>query len=109
MILYILKQAKVYIFVLTFIVIRVRTHEAVEELPMGQQVQVDWGEIIIKNSENKDVKLYFITFVLSHSRYKYVEWLDRPFTTRDTIRCHEKAFQFFGECQRKSYMIKIIL
>ncbi|EIJ80376.1 transposase (22) [Bacillus methanolicus PB1] len=24
-------------------VIRVRTHEAVEELPMGQQVQVDWG------------------------------------------------------------------
>ncbi|UQD53535.1 IS21 family transposase [Bacillus methanolicus] len=77
-------------------VIRVRTHEAVEELPMGQQVQVDWGEITIKNSENKDVKLYFITFVLSHSRYKYVEWLDRPFTTRDTIRCHEKAFQFFG-------------
>lgn len=77
-------------------VIRVRTLEAVEELPMGQQVQVDWGEITIKNSENKDVKLYFITFVLSHSRYKYVEWLDRPFTTRDTIRCHEKAFQFFG-------------
>jgi transposase len=40
--------------------------------------------------------LYFITFVLSHSRYKYVEWLDRPFTTKDTIRCHENAFAFFG-------------
>ncbi|MDQ0216677.1 transposase [Oikeobacillus pervagus] len=77
-------------------VIRVRTHEAVEELPMGQQVQVDWGEITVKDSENKNKKLYFITFVLSHSRYKYVEWMDRPFTTRDTIRCHEKAFQFFG-------------
>lgn len=77
-------------------VVRIRTHEAVEELPMGQQVQVDWGEITVKNSEKKDVKLYFITFVLSHSRYKYVEWLDRPFTTRDTIRCHEKAFHFFG-------------
>ncbi|WP_339063989.1 IS21 family transposase [Tepidibacillus marianensis] len=77
-------------------VVRIRDHEAVEELPMGQQVQVDWGEITVKNSEKKDSKLYFITFVLSHSRHKYVEWLDRPFTTRDTIRSHEKAFQFFG-------------
>ncbi|KYD07948.1 hypothetical protein B4102_0582 [Heyndrickxia sporothermodurans] len=76
--------------------IRVRDHEAVEELPMGQQIQVDWGEITVKNQEGKPIKLYFITFVLSHSRYKYVEWLDRPFTTRDTIRCHEKAFQYFG-------------
>jgi transposase len=77
-------------------VVRIRTHEAVEELPMGQQVQVDWGEITVKNLEKKEVKLYFITFVLSHSRYKYMEWMDRPFTTKDTILCHEKAFQFFG-------------
>ncbi len=77
-------------------VLQVRSHEAVEELPLGQQIQVDWGEISVKNSQMKEVKLYFITFVLSHSRYKYVEWLDRPFTTRDTIRCHENAFQYFG-------------
>jgi len=77
-------------------VVRIRDHESVEELPMGQQIQVDWGEITVKNQEKKPFKLYFITFVLSHSRFKYVEWLDRPFTTRDTIRCHEKAFQFFG-------------
>lgn len=74
----------------------VRTFEAIEELPMGQQIQVDWGEITLKNRENKKVKLYFITFVLSHSRYKYVEWLDRPFTTREAIRCHENAFAYFG-------------
>lgn len=77
-------------------VVRIRDHESVEELPMGHQIQVDWGEITEKNQDKKPVKLYFITFVLSHSRYKYVEWLDKPFTTRDTIRCHEKAFQFFG-------------
>lgn len=76
--------------------IRIRDHEAVEELPMGMQVQVDWGEMKVKTSLNKEVKLYFISFVLSHSRYKYVEWQDRPFTTRDTIRCHESAFQYFG-------------
>ncbi len=77
-------------------VIRTRDFEAVEELPMGQQAQVDWGEMTVYTQEKKPVKLYFITFVLSHSRYKYVEWLDRPFTTKDTIRCHEKAFEFFG-------------
>lgn len=74
----------------------IREFEAVEELPMGQQAQVDWGEITVKNLDGKDVKLYFITFVLSHSRYKYVEWQGRPFTTRDTIRCHENAFVYFG-------------
>lgn len=73
-----------------------RSHEAVSELPMGQQMQVDWGEITVKHTKRKEIKLYFITFVLSHSRYKYVVWLDRPFTTRDTIRCHEMAFQYFG-------------
>ena len=73
-----------------------RQYEAVEELPMGQQVQVDWGEITVKTAEKKEVKLYFIAFVLSHSRYKYVEWLNRPFTTRDTIQCHERAFEYFG-------------
>lgn len=77
-------------------VIRVRDHEAVEELPMGMQVQVDWGEMKVTTKHNKEIKLYFISFVLSHSRYKYVGWLDRPFTTRDTIRCHECAFQYFG-------------
>src|SRR5699024_4380624 len=43
----------------------------------------------------KRVKLYVIAFVLSHSRLKYKEWLDRPFTTRDVIRTHENAFRYF--------------
>lgn len=77
-------------------VIRIRDHEAVEELPLGMQIQVDWGEMKVINMKNKEVKLYFISFVLSHSRYKYVEWQDRPFTTRDTIRSHESAFHYFG-------------
>ncbi|PTQ56867.1 MAG: Mobile element protein [Candidatus Carbobacillus altaicus] len=35
-------------------------------------------------------------FVLSHSRYKFVLWQDRPFTTRDVIEAHEQAFAYFG-------------
>ena len=27
-----------------------------------------------------------------------MEWQDRPFTTKDAIRCHENAFRFFGGC-----------
>lgn len=53
-------------------VVRARDFEAVEELPMGQQIQVDWGEMTVYTQDKKPVKLYFITFVLSHSRYKYV-------------------------------------
>lgn len=75
---------------------KVRHYEAVPQQPMGKQIQVDWGETKQKTIHNKEVKLYFIAFVLAHSRYKYMEWQDRPFTTKDTIRCHENAFQFLG-------------
>lgn len=73
-----------------------RQYLAVPELPMGKQIQVDWGQTQQKTDSNKSIKLYFICFVLSHSRYKYMEWLDRPFTTRDTINSHENAFRYFG-------------
>ncbi|PAF07330.1 hypothetical protein CHH65_21475, partial [Shouchella clausii] len=71
----------------------VRQYEAVPEQPMGKQLQVDWGETKQKTVNNKEIKLYFIAFVLVHSRQKYMEWQARPFTTRDAIRCHEHAFQ----------------
>lgn len=51
---------------------------------------------IQKNVEGKDVRLYFIAFVLANSPHKYKWWLNRPFTTEDTIRCHEQAFAFYG-------------
>lgn len=75
---------------------KAREYEAVVEQPMGKQMQVDWGETRQKTNNKKEVKLYCICFVLSHSRYKYVEWKNRPFTTRDTIRAHENAFQYYG-------------
>lgn len=74
-----------------------RNYEAVPELPKGKQMQVDFGEIIVKRAlSEKTIKLYCIGFVLSHSRYKYIEWQDRPFTTNDVIRTHENAFDYFG-------------
>src|SRR5699024_7016560 len=73
-----------------------RTYEAVEELPKAKQMQVDFGEDTVETTEKKKKKIYCIAFVLSHSRQKYAEWQDKPFTTRDVLRCHENAFQFYG-------------
>lgn len=73
-----------------------RSYEAVPELPMGSQAQVDFGQTEQTTPEGKKEKLRFIAFVLAHSRYKYMEWLDRPFTTRDVITAHENAFRYFG-------------
>ncbi len=74
----------------------VRTYSSVPELPMGQQVQVDFGQTVVKDKQGNNKRLYFIAFILSRSRYKYAEWLDRPFRTTDVIRMHENAFQYFG-------------
>lgn len=73
-----------------------RDYEAVEELPPGKQLQVDWGQTLQKKKDYKDIKLYFIVFVLSHSRQKYMVWQQHPFTTADTIQCHEAAFRYYG-------------
>ncbi|WP_347548681.1 IS21 family transposase (plasmid) [Pseudalkalibacillus hwajinpoensis] len=73
-----------------------RTYSAIPEVPRGLQAQVDFGQTIVEDAERKKHRLYFIAFILSHSRYKYVEWLDRPFRTTDVIHTHEKAFQYFG-------------
>ncbi|MBU9713440.1 IS21 family transposase, partial [Bacillus tamaricis] len=73
-----------------------REFSAVPDLPMGLQIQVDFGQIRLPTTDGKYKRLYFIGFVLAHSRYKYVEWLDRPFRSNDLIRMHENAFRFYG-------------
>lgn len=73
-----------------------RVYGAVDELPMGKQMQVDFGEIMVDTSSGARQKLYVAGFILSHSRFKYVEWLDRPFRTHDLIRIQENAFHYFG-------------
>lgn len=73
-----------------------RDYSTVPELPMGQQIQVDFGQKRVPTTDGKFKTLYLIGFVLAHSRYKYIEWLDRPFRTTDLIRMHENAFRYFG-------------
>ncbi len=73
-----------------------RQYEAVSELPMGYQAQVDMGQIWMKRSDGTSIKVFCFVMVLSHSRYKYVYWSDRPFTTLTFIDAHNKAFEYLG-------------
>lgn len=73
-----------------------RQYESVIELPMGKQMQVDFGSITVPTGIDSEITMYVMCFVLAHSRYKYCEWQDRPFTTNDIIGIHENAFEFYG-------------
>jgi transposase len=73
-----------------------RQYEAVEELPMGFQSQVDLGSIWLKKMNGSKVKIYCFAMVLAHSRYKFLWWSDKPFTTLSFIDAHIKAFEYFG-------------
>lgn len=74
----------------------VRVYNAMDDPPMGYQAQVDMGEIFLETPAGKRKKVYCFAMVMSNSRYKYVYWIDRPFTTALFIEAHQKAFSFFG-------------
>lgn len=57
-----------------------RSYEAVAEFPMGQQMQVDFGQTTLKNVDGTWTRVYVAVFLLSHSRYKYAQCQSRPFT-----------------------------
>ncbi|WP_062198234.1 IS21 family transposase [Massilibacterium senegalense] len=73
-----------------------RSYEAIPEIPLDKQMQIDFGQTEQLTPDRKQITLRFIAFVLANSRYKYKEWLDRPFTTRDVIQSHENVFRYYG-------------
>jgi transposase len=73
-----------------------RQYQVVEELPYGQQAQVDFGTTNMRTSSHSRVKVYFFVMTLSRSRYKFVWFISRPFTDELAIAAHELAFQYFG-------------
>ncbi len=73
-----------------------REYFPVEELPYGQQAQVDFGEYNMRLSDGKRKKVKFFAMVLSRSRMKYVWFLDKPFVAANVTQAHENAFGFFS-------------
>lgn len=73
-----------------------REYFPIEELPYGNQAQVDFGEYNMRTSTGKRKKVKFFAMVLSRSRMKYIWFLDKPFTAETVAQAHENAFNFFG-------------
>lgn len=57
---------------------------------------MDLGYTEMISATGKRIKLYGFGFVLSHSRYKYVEWFDRPFTAITFTQALYRACEFIG-------------
>lgn len=74
----------------------VRDYMVVQETSYGLQAQVDFGEYNMRCSDGKRVKVYFFTMVLSRSRFKYVCFSSKPFTSQSAILAHESAFKYIG-------------
>lgn len=67
----------------------------VEELPLGKQAQVDFGEYHMTTDQGARKKIYFFAMVLSACRQKYVVYRDSPFTIWAMVDAHEQCFLFF--------------
>ena len=73
-----------------------REYGPVPELPPGMQLQVDFGVYNAFRSGERRIKLFFVIFILAHSRYKHIVWQTRHFTSIDLVRSLESCFQALG-------------
>ena len=79
-----------------------REYEAVEELPKGHQLQLDFGEKAVRDAySSRYIKLYFAVFTLSYSRYKWGVFQDHPFMSTDLVRALYGCFDYFGGMPRQ--------
>jgi hypothetical protein len=79
-----------------------REYESVDELPMGYQMQLDFGVKSVRNAySSRYVKLYVAAFSLSCSRYKWGLFQDKPFTSADLVRALHYCFEYFGGMPRQ--------
>src|SRR5690606_11402595 len=72
------------------VVHQTREYESVPETDYGKQAQVDFGEYTMRTSVDSRIKVYFFSMMLSRSRYKYVWFTLRPFTSEIAVFAHEK-------------------
>ena len=79
-----------------------REYEAVDELPKGYQLQLDFGEKTVRSAySSRYIKLYFVVFTLSYSRYKWGVFQDRAFMSSDLVQALYGCFDYFGGMPRQ--------
>ena len=77
-------------------------NESVDELPKGYQLQLDFGLKTVRSAySSRYIKLYFVVFTLSYSRYKWGVFQDKPFLSGDLVRALYGCFDYFGGTPRQ--------
>ncbi len=72
-----------------------RVFEKLPDVDFGKEAQVDFGETWLQTKQGGRKKVHFFTMVLSRSRYKYVVFDERPFTSQTSSDVHHLAFAYF--------------
>jgi hypothetical protein len=83
-----------------------RQYQAVEDPPMGKQLQVDFGEAVVRRGAGGHCKIYAMGAVLSHSRYKYGKWSEKPLTTTMFIQMLRHCFDYLGAYRKNWFLIR---
>lgn len=73
-----------------------REYEAVDELPKGFQLQMDFGVKWVRDAYSpKSIKLYVAAFSLSYSRFKWGIFQIKPYTSVDLVKALYGCFEYF--------------
>lgn len=74
-----------------------RHYEPVVDYKPGQLMQADLGEAYVKCYDSeKSFKVYFVCFVLCHSRQMFVTFSTKPYNTERFIDAHNEVFDYLG-------------
>lgn len=72
-----------------------RQYAAVEDPPMGYQLQVDLGVAYVFDFYKRNYrKLYCVACVLSHSRYKWGQWYVKPLNSQQLVTALQGCFEY---------------
>ena len=72
-----------------------RVFEKLPETKFGKEAQVDFGETWLETNKGGRKKVHFFAIVLSRSRYKFIVFEDKPFTSKTASQAHHLAFAYF--------------
>lgn len=72
-----------------------RQYQSLPETPPGKYAQVDFGQTVLRCGDGTRIKVFFMAMLLCYSRYKYIWFQDRPFTSETAVIAHEMSFEYF--------------
>ncbi|HRT84048.1 MAG TPA: DDE-type integrase/transposase/recombinase [Bacteroidales bacterium] len=72
-----------------------RQYQSLPETPPGKYAQVDFGQTILRCGDGARNRVYFMAMLLCCSRYKYIWFQDKPFTSETASIAHEMSFSYF--------------